>query len=240
MSWARRCVYETDVTHSIGDKDPFETRYFEPQYDNRDFTGRTVEVVKNVKNWPWEEWYDDRTYTNSEGETVRAYEDGADMPITVTEVVGDGVPDNPGDILWEKPVRTGEKRNYSTNIGFSATMSFPLDGGLQERCKEAAETQIALQGQMLANKRLDFEIARLKNCGDLMKQGIRFHPRSKYATICADVLVQNVNVIAPHAHSIPRPISSTDAQNAQLQRVVPLSLFRNPFPQRLYRDLLTP
>jgi len=202
------------VTHSIGDKDPFETRYFEPQYDNRDFTGRTVEVVKNVKNWPWEEWYDNRTYTNSDGETVRAYEDGADMPITVTEVVGDGVPDNPGDILWQKPVRTGEKRNYSTNIGFSATMSFPLDGGLQERCKQAAETQIALQGQMLANKRLDFEIARLKNCGDLMKQGIRFHPRSKYATICADVLVQNVNVIAPHAHSIPRPISSTDAQSA--------------------------
>ncbi len=202
------------VTHSISDKDPFETRYFEPQYDNRDFTGRTVEVVKNVKNWPWESWYDDRTYVNAEGQTVRAYEDGADMPITVTEVVGDGVPDNYGDILWQKPVRTGEKRNYNTNIGFSATMSFPLDGGLQERCKEAAETQIALQGQMLANKRLDFEIARLKNCGDLMKQGIRFHPRSKYATICADVLVQNVNVIAPHRHNVPRPTSSLDAQSA--------------------------
>ena len=41
----------------------------EPQYDNRDFDGRLVEVQKNVKNWPWEEWYDNRTYTNSEGET---------------------------------------------------------------------------------------------------------------------------------------------------------------------------
>ena len=29
---------------------------------------------------------------------------------------------------------------------------------------------------MIANKRLDFEIARLKNCGQLMQQGISFHP----------------------------------------------------------------
>ena len=42
--------------HSIhyscrNDKDPFETFYMEPQYDNRDFEGRMVEVQKNVKNW---------------------------------------------------------------------------------------------------------------------------------------------------------------------------------------------
>ena len=177
------------VTHSISDKDPFEQRYFEPQYDNRDFEGRTVQVQKIVKNFPWETWYDDRTYINSEGDEVRAYEDGADMPIIVDEVQGDGVPDNPGSILWEKPVHTGEKINFSTNIGFSATMSFPLDGGLQERCKTAADTQIGLQQQMTANKRLDFEIARLKNCGELMKAGIYFKPGTKYAAICADVVV---------------------------------------------------
>ena len=106
------------------------------------------------------------------------------------EVQGDGVPDNPGSQLWQKPVRTGMTRNYSTSIGLSATLSLPLDGGLQERCKQAAETQIALQGQLLANKRLDFELARLKNCGELLQKGIRFHPRSPYAKVCADVLVQ--------------------------------------------------
>ena len=106
------------VTHSISEKDPFEQRYFEPQYDNRDFVGRTVQVQKIVKNFPWETWYDDRTYTNSEGEEVRAYEDGADMTIIVDEIQPDGVPDNPGSVLWEKPVRTGEKLNFSTNIGF--------------------------------------------------------------------------------------------------------------------------
>ena len=98
----------------------------EPQYDNRDFEGRLVEVQKNVKNWPWEEWYDNRTYTNADGEEVRAYEDGQDMTITVMEMQGDGVPDNAGDILWHKPVRTGMTRNYSTSIGLSATLSLPL------------------------------------------------------------------------------------------------------------------
>ena len=107
--------------------------------------------------------------------------------------MGDGVPDNPGSQLWQKPVRTGMTRNYSTSIGLSATLSLPLDGGLQERCKQAADTQIALQQQLLANKRLDFELARLKNCGELLQKGIRFHPRSPYAKVCADVVVQNVN-----------------------------------------------
>ena len=202
------------ITHARNDKDPFETFYLEPQYDARDFEGRLVEVQKNVKNWPWESWYDDRTYVNEEGETVRAYEDGQDMTITVMEMQGDGVPDNPGEKLWEKPIRTGQARNYSTSVGLSATLSIPLDGGLQARCKKAAETQIALQGQMLANKRLDFELARLKNCGELMKKGITFHPRSNYAKICADVVVQNVNVIQQHTHSIPKPTSSMGEQSA--------------------------
>jgi hypothetical protein len=195
------------ITHAENDKDPFETFYMEPQYDNRDFEGRLVEVQKNVKNWPWESWYDDRTYVNAEGQTVRAYEDGQDMTIRVMEMQGDGVPDNPGSQLWQKPVRTGMTRNSSTSIGLSATLSLPLDGGLQERCKTAAETQISLQQQLVANKRLDFELARLKNCGELIKAGIQFHPRSPYRKICADVVVQNVTHVKQHAHTIP-PISS--------------------------------
>ncbi|MDB4348827.1 hypothetical protein OAA64_00720 [bacterium] len=191
------------ITHARNEKDPFETHYMEPQYDNRDFEGQLVETQKVVKNWPWESWYDDRTYTNSDGETVRAYEDGQDMTIRTMEMMGDGVPDNPGAELWEKPVRTGDTRNYSTSLGLSATISFPLDGGLQERCKQAADTQIQMQQQMIANKRLDFEIARLKNCGQLMQQGISFHPRSPYFKVCADVVVQNVNTVKQHRHSIP-------------------------------------
>ena len=129
--------------------------------------------------------------------------DGQDMTIRVMEMQGDGVPDNPGAELWEKPVRTGDTRNYSTSLGLSATISFPLDGGLQERCKTAADTQIQMQQQLIANKRLDFEIARLKNCGELMKAGIMFHPKSPYYKVCADVvLVDAPGVVADHSHTI--------------------------------------
>jgi hypothetical protein len=229
------------ITHARSDKDPFETYYMEPQYDARDFEGRLEEVKKNVKNWPWEDWYDDRTYTDADGNEVRAYEDGADMTITVMEMQPDGVPDNPGAELWQKPVRTGMTRNYSTSIGLSATLSLPLDGGLQERCKQAAETQIDLQQQMVANKRLDFELARLKNCGQLMKDGIRFHPRSPYAKICADVVVNNVNTVMQHQHTIP-PISSAveptsapsqpDSSDAALQPVPATIVPGSSFPVR--------
>ena len=115
----------------------------------------------------------------------------------------DGSLDNPGDILYYVPTRTGQKDNYSVGVGFSATWSKPLDKTLQDQCKKAAATQIALQEQMTANKRLDFEIARLKNCGELLKAGIQFKPGTRYATICADVVVHNVNYIKPHIHSIP-------------------------------------
>ena len=124
----------------------------------------------------------------------------------------DGSLDNPGNILYHVPTRTGQKDNYNLSIGVSATWSKPLDSKLQEQCKEAAATQIALQQQLTANKRLDFEIARLKNCGELKKQGIYFHPKSPYYKVCADVVVTNPGgVIPPHNHSIP----SVSVQNAK-------------------------
>ena len=123
---------------------------------------------------------------------------------------GDGILDNPGDILYYQNTRTGQKDNYNLSIGFSATWSKPRDRKLQELCKEAATTQIKLQQQLTANKRLDFELARLKNCGQLKKDGISFHPRSPYYKVCADVIVTNPGgVIPPHKHSIPSSSSET-------------------------------
>ena len=115
----------------------------------------------------------------------------------------DNVPDNPGQILYYKPVRTGQKSNQNINLGFSATMSFSLDRKAMKKCQEAATIHNEYRMQINANKRLDFELARLKNCGELMKSGISFHKKSPYATICADVVVQGVNTIKDHAHEIP-------------------------------------
>ena len=43
----------------------------------------------------------------------------------------------------------------------------------------------------------------LKTSSNALKLPISFHPKSPYYSICADVVVQNVNNIAPHAHDIP-------------------------------------
>ena len=127
----------------------------------------------------------------------------------VSDLNEDGLIDNPGDILFRKKTRTGQKDNYSLGIGFSMTWSTPTDKKLQEQCKQAAQASIDMMQQLTANKRLDFEIARLKNCGDLMLKGIQFHPKSPYYKICADVVVNNPpGHKHPHVHTIPSVSSS--------------------------------
>ena len=115
----------------------------------------------------------------------------------------DGQIDNPGQVLYHMPTRTNQTDNYSLGLGLSATWSRPLDKKLQALCKKAATTQIDLNAQLLANKRLDFELARLKNCGELMKAGVMFHPKSQYAKVCADVMLVNPpGVVGQHTHSL--------------------------------------
>ena len=146
------------------------------------------------------------TGTASAGKPYEPYY--MDPVYDISDLNEDGLIDNPGDILFHKKTRTGQKDNYSLGVGFSMTWSTPTDKKLQELCKKAATANIEMMQQLTANKRLDFEIARLKNCGDLMQKGISFHPRSPYYKICADVVVQNVNVIKQHRHTIPGPVSN--------------------------------
>ena len=144
-------------------------------------------------------------YATGTASTQKPFESYWDSPVyDMSDLNDDGVLDNPGDILYYVPTRTAQKDNYNFSVGVSATWSKPLDKKLQEQCKQAAEANLALINQTVANKRLDFDIAMLKNCGTLIKEGISFHPKSPYYSICADVVVQNVKDIAPHAHSIPK------------------------------------
>ncbi len=125
--------------------------------------------------------------------------------------VPDGRPDNPGNVLFYKPIRTGQKNNYSINGGITATISIPLDRHHVKTCRKAAEKQVALLNQQLADKRLNHEIARLRNCSSLLKEGVMFHPESPYASICADVILTNPpGVLPPHIH----PISSAKTSEA--------------------------
>ena len=134
----------------------------------------------------------------------RPFEQYYDEPVyDVHDADDDGQIDNPGNILYYMPTRTNQSDSYNVSLGLSATWSRPLDKKLQQQCKEAAQASINQMVQLTANKRLDFELARLKNCGELMKAGVMFHPKSPYASVCADVvLVQPAGVVVPHMHSL--------------------------------------
>ena len=143
-------------------------------------------------------------YANGSVAFKRPWESSYQDPVyDVWDANDDGQIDNPGNVLYYMPTRTGQKDSYNVSLGLSATWSKPLDKELQALCKQAATTQIGLQKQLTANKRLDFEIARLKNCGELMKAGIIFRPGTQYALVCADVVLTNpAGVVANHTHGL--------------------------------------
>jgi len=222
-------------------KDPWEDFYLEPQYDMRDLTGQITEVATTVKNYPWyngwkhdnagqlvydsdgnkiptdNDWYNTSTYIsdgtdgNTAGDVIRWFPDGSNMEIVVEQDGPDGLPDNPGQQVWQKPVRTDMKANQNFNLGLSATLSLPLNRKLQKQCHQAAQAQIDMSTQLVSNKRLDFELARLKNCGQMKKEGIMFHPKSPYASICADVVVTQgrPGSLPDHTHKLGNTTTSS-------------------------------
>jgi len=120
-------------------------------------------------------------------------------------------PDNPGQILYYQPIRTGQKNNFSINGGITATISVPLDRHHVKTCRAAAEKQVALLDAKIAMERMVYEIKRVKNCADLMKDGIII--TGIYAQICRDVVLTNPpGVLPPHTHSITYPKPASDLE----------------------------
>ena len=86
----------------------------------------------------------------------------------------------------EEKIETLKKTAYRTGID--------VDSSIEE-----------LNKQLLANKRLDFEMARLKHCAEQKRLGVTFHPSSPAAQICADIVVANPHGVIPnHQHEIPK------------------------------------
>ena len=148
------------------------------------------------------------------------FETYEDPVYDVRDLDGDGAPDNPGDILWYKTVQTLQKDNYSLNMGVTAQWSRPLDKEMMSLCKDAAATEIALRKATLNLRVLDYEISRLKHCGNLAKEGIVWDPTSKYKVICEDVLLTSPpGVLLNHSHSIDAiTFDSSSVQSSSLEQ----------------------
>ena len=143
-------------------------------------------------------------YVNGSKSNQLPYEDYYDTPVyDISDLDDNGVLDNPGSVLYTMPTRTGQKDSYNWSGGLSMQITIPLDGGLQARCKAMVDANIKLHEQNVATKRLEYEIARLKNCGNLKLKGISFHPRSPYYSICADVVIKpKPGQVLQHKHAI--------------------------------------
>jgi hypothetical protein len=139
-----------------------------------------------------------------------------------------GILDNPGSVLYEMPTRTGQKDSHNWSGGLSMQMTIPLDGGLQARCKAMVDANIKLHQQNVQTRRLEYEIARLKNCGELKLKGIEFHPKSPYFAVCADVVIRpKPGQVLQHKHAIPSslPVELSGAPTPiQVQPFAPASL----------------
>lgn len=83
----------------------------------------------------------------------------------------------------------GGYQSHSGNSGITLGFNIPLDGGSVELCKERARVEIARQQAEADKARLDFELVRAIKCGELARNGVRFHPQSPYAQVCADIVV---------------------------------------------------
>ena len=116
--------------------------------------------------------------------------------------------DNPsynddGTLSHHVATRTGQKDNFALNLGVSANFSIPLDNGMQRRCKAAVDRQLKLMEEVNNFKRLDFELTRLKNCGDLKLRGIEFSADSPYRDVCKDVVIRaKPGQVLPHRHTL--------------------------------------
>ena len=121
--------------------------------------------------------------------------------------IPDGVPDNPGRILYYSENYSGtNKDSYALGTGITLNFSIPLDRKLGKLCKEAASTQIGIQNQKLKNLELEWHVARIKHCGNFLANGINVKKDSVFYNVCKDVyLTPKPNQIEKHYHSFSIP-----------------------------------
>ncbi len=82
-----------------------------------------------------------------------------------------------------KPGIPVDFESYVKNENWGGQINFmvPLDGGIVERCKAAADRQIE-------KMQLNYELVRIDNCAKLQQKGFMLRPGSRVYHICQDVI----------------------------------------------------
>ena len=115
----------------------------------------------------------------------------------------DGNLTNAGEILYFRENYSGNKDSTGFSFGVAATFSIPLGNKFQTACLKSATTQEKIQRQILSKERLNYELARLKNCGELKIAGIEYAKDSPYYKLCEDVIVKpKKGQVIPHFHKL--------------------------------------
>jgi len=82
-----------------------------------------------------------------------------------------------------EPQMPVDPEGYVKNENWGGQINFmvPLDGGIVERCKAAADRQIE-------KMQLNYELVRIDNCAKLQQKGFMLRPGTRVYHICQDVI----------------------------------------------------
>ena len=127
----------------------------------------------------------------------------------LSDLDDNGVLDNPGDVLFYKDTRTGQKDNHNWNLGLSVQATIPLDQSLQRSLQKGSRyADCAPKATSSPTSGSTSRSRDSKHCGELKMKGIRFAKNSPYEKVCRDVLVHRP---VPHTHSISVTTSGTSS-----------------------------
>ena len=117
--------------------------------------------------------------------------------------IGDGDPDNAGQIIGYRTIRTAQKDTYNISPGISLSWNISLDRKAVRLCREAQQRQSDLIQARVNDNMYALELGRLKTCGDLLSKGYHFKKSSKYYKLCEDIELTNPsNTLINHQHSL--------------------------------------
>jgi len=143
---------------------------------------------------PFQDFYLDPIY--SVKDTVGAFDANGNA-------IGDGDPDNAGQIIGYRTVRTAQKDTYNISPGISLSWNISLDRKAVRLCREAQQRQSDLIKARVNDNMYALELGRLKTCGDLLSKGYNFKKSSKYYKLCEDIELTNPsNTLINHQHSL--------------------------------------